>query len=281
MDKDQRIVKLKLDVIFKRIFGDNSNKRIIAAFVSDLLELPRESVRSVSIENVEITPETLNQKFSRLDLKLDVDGRIVNVEMQVNNDKEFKERTLYYWSKLYSGELKAGGKYSDLKQTICVNIINFNLFDCEDYHSHFLLQEKNRQETLTDKLAIHFFELRKLGNFKKNRRIEDWLNLINAETEDELMTIEQTTTIPEVAETIVQLRQLSADEKIRQEAWYREKQLLDEASALDSAHRQGVEEGALNMLVRLVKSGALTVERGAKEADMTLSEFEKLLESDS
>ena len=95
------------------------------------------------------------------------------------------------------------------------------------------------------------------------------------------MTIEQTTTIPEVAETIVQLRQLSADEKIRQEAWYREKQLLDEASALDSAHRQGVEEGALNMLVRLVKSGALTVERGAKEADMTLSEFEKFLESDS
>ena len=170
MDKDQKIVKLKLDVIFKRIFGNNSNKRIIRAFVSDLLDIPLESVKSVSIENVEIAPETLNQKFSRLDLKLDVDGRIVNVELQVNNDKEFKERSLYYWSKLYSGELKAGGKYSDLKQTICINIINFNLFDCEDYHSHFVIQEKNRHETLTDKLAIHFFELKKVGKFIKNRR---------------------------------------------------------------------------------------------------------------
>ena len=125
------------------------------------------------------------------------------------------------------------------------------------------------------------------------------------------MTIEQTTTIPEVAETIVQLRQLSADEKIRQEAWYREKQLLDEASALDSAHRQGHEEGfeeghdqgfeegfgeghdqgftegvqegegrgVLKTLVRLVKNGTLTLAQGAKEADMTPSEFEKLMES--
>ena len=97
------------------------------------------------------------------------------------------------------------------------------------------------------------------------------------------MTIEQTTTIPEVAEMIVQLRQLSADEKIRQEAWYREKQLLDEASALDSAHRQGheegFEEGVLKTLVRLVKNGTLTLAQGAKEADMTPSEFEKLMES--
>ena len=113
------------------------------------------------------------------------------------------------------------------------------------------------------------------------------MTLINAETEGDLMAIEQTTTIPEVAEAIVQLRQLSADEKVRQEAWYREKQLLDEASALDSSHRQGVEEGiqigegrgVLKTLVRLVKNGTLTLAQGAKEADMTPAEFEKLMES--
>ena len=35
----------------------------------------------------------------------------------------------------------------------------------------------------------------------------------------------QTNDIPEVKETIVMLRQLSADEKVRQEAYYREKRL--------------------------------------------------------
>lgn len=100
-------------------------------------------------------------------LKLSVDGRIVNIEMQVNKEEDFKERTLFYWSKLYSEELKAGDEYEKLKQTICINIINFELFKCEDYHSHFKVMESERHEVLTDKFAIHFFELKKLGNYKK------------------------------------------------------------------------------------------------------------------
>ena len=44
MNKDEKIVMLKLDVIFKRVFGNSGNERIIAAFISDLLEIPRESI---------------------------------------------------------------------------------------------------------------------------------------------------------------------------------------------------------------------------------------------
>ena len=137
--------------------------------------------------------------------------------MQVNRESDFKDRTLFYWAKLYSEELKTGDEYGELKQTICINIINFDLFACEDYHSSFKIMESERRELLTDKFAIHFFELKKLSKFKRNRRMEDWLNLINAETEDELMSIQQTTIIPEIKDTIVMLRELSADEKVRAE----------------------------------------------------------------
>ena len=243
MNKDEKIVKLKLDIIFKRVFGNAKNEKIIAAFISDLLDIPRESIKGIIINNVELAPEYLSQKFSRLDLKLNVDGRIVNVEMQVNREPDFKERTLFYWSKLYSEELHSGDEYAALRQTICINIINFNLFDCEDYHSHFRILENERGELLTDKFAIHFFELRKLNSCKKNRRIEDWLKLIDAETEGDLMAIQQSTTIPEVKDTIVMLRQLNADDKVREEAYYREKQLHDEASALGGAKREGYVEG--------------------------------------
>ena len=241
--KEERIVKLKLDVIFKRVFGNAKNERIIAAFISDLLEIPRDDIKAVYIDNVELAPEYFDQKFSRLDIKMDVDGRIVNIEMQVNREPDFKDRTLFYWSKLYSEELKAGEEYGELKQTICINIINFDLFDCEDYHSNFRIIEKERSELLTDKFAIHFFELRKLNKFKKNRRMEDWLDLINAETEGDLMEIQKKSTIPEVQDTIVMLRELSADEKIRREAYYREKRLHDEATALGNAMREGEARG--------------------------------------
>ena len=257
MNKDEKIVKLKLDIIFKRVFGNEKNENIIAAFISDLLEIPRSSIRRILINNVELTPEHLDQKFSRLDLRMEVDGRIINVEMQVNREPDFRERTLFYWSKLYSEELGAGEEYSYLKQTICINIINFDLFDCDDYHSHFRVLESERKELLTDKFAIHFFELRKLSRCRKNKRMEDWLNLINAETEGDLMAIQNTTSIPEVKDTIVMLRELSADEKVRQEAYYREKRLHDEASALGNARREGFAEG-------LAKGKAITAERMRK-----------------
>ena len=57
------------------------------------------------------------------------------------------------------------------------------------------------------------------------------------------MAIQQTTQIPEVRDTIVMLRQLSADEQVRQEAYYREKRLHDEATALGNARREGKAEG--------------------------------------
>lgn len=276
MNKEEKIVMLKLDVIFKRVFGNDSNKAIIAAFISDLLEIPRESIKAIYINNVELTPEYLEMKFSRLDMKLDVDGRIVNIEMQVNRETDFKERTLFYWSKLYSEELKTGEEYGELKQTICINIINFDLFDCEDYHSRFKVLETERHEVLTEKFAIHFFELKKLSKFKKNRRMEDWLNLINAETEGDLMAIQQTTQIPEVKDTIVMLRQLSADEQVRMEAHYREKRLHDEATALGSARREGKTEGILETLVSLVKDGVLDVADAANRANMSISEFKDI-----
>ena len=66
---------------------------------------------------------------------------------------------------------------------------------------------------------------------KINKRMEDWLSLINAETEGDLEEIEQSTTVPEIKEAIALLRELSADEEVQKEADNREKLLNDQASA--------------------------------------------------
>lgn len=242
-NKNEKIVKLKLDIIFKRVFGNDNNKGIIAKFLSDLLEIPYNKIRKVYISNVELTPKHLEKKFSRLDLKLDVDGKIINVEMQVNSEPDFKERTLFYWSSIFSNELNEKEEYEKLKETICVNIINFNMFRSPVYHSHFKILEKDRHEVLSDKFAIHFFELKKIKKYAKNKPMEDWLNLINAEKEKDLMALESATKIPEVKDVIVKIRELSADEKVREEALAREMRLHDEATAINSSRREGLRKG--------------------------------------
>ncbi len=56
------------------------------------------------------------------------------------------------------------------------------------------------------------------------------MNLINADMEGELMELETTTQIEEVRGIIVILHELNAAEKVRQETYYREKCLHDEAT---------------------------------------------------
>ena len=88
------------------------------------------------------------------------------------------------------------------------------------------------------------------------------------------MDIETNIQIKEVCDTTVILRELNADEKVKQEAYYREKRLYDEASDLGSARREGIEVGTISILSSLVKDGILTSSDAAKRANMTVSEFE-------
>ena len=130
--------------------------------------------------------------------------------------------------------------------------------------------ESTRQDVLTDRFAIH--ELKKISKFKKNKPMDDWLKLINAETEGDLMDIQKTTNIPEVRDTIVMLRQMSTDDIIRQEAYYREKRLHDEASALGHAKREGIEEVACSLL----RMGSMSKEDITQATSLTLERIQEL-----
>ena len=273
MNNEDKIVKLKLDVIFKRVFGDENNTDIIAAFVAALLDIPQESIKNIYIKNSELSPDYFELKFGRFDLKLDVDGRTVNIEMQVNFEPDFKDRTLFYWAKMFGGELKSGDMYNNLKKTICINIINFNLFnDREDYHSCYVPMEVKYHDVLSDKAEIHFFELRKVDKARKHEPVEDWLDLINAETVGDLMAIQEETKIPEVKKTIVKLITLSGDEKVREEAYYREKQLHDEASALGAAEARGEARGEAKKLAEII---SIMRENGFTEEQIMLATTRK------
>ena len=57
------------------------------------------------------------------------------------------------------------------------------------------------------------------------------------------MALEMSTKIPEVKDVIEQIRELSADEKLRREAFYREKRLHDEANAINGSRREGIKIG--------------------------------------
>ena len=235
------VVSAKLDIIFKKIFTENVD--MLQSFLADILDIPYDDIQDIIVAKQELTPETIDGKFSRLDLNLKVADKLINVEIQLKGDNDYRDRTLFYWAKLYTSELKSGETYGQLKKTICINIINFNMFDRNEYHTEIVTSIKDTGEIFSDKFSIHFFELKKVGKeVNPNNRRELWMQFLNASSEEEFEVLKQTN-VPIMNKAVNIIYDLSEDTKIREMARLREKALHDEASALANAENKGIEKG--------------------------------------
>ena len=234
-------VKPKIDLAFKKIFSENQD--LLKALIAAVLEIETSDIQEMVLENTEALPEDINKKFCRFDLKVKMKGRYVDVEVQLNDQGDFQSRALYYWSKLFSQSLSSGEDYNILPETIVISFINFSLFGCSEYHSNFVLKEKSRNDILTDKLSLHFLELKKLPKeIDKNKKIELWLKLIGAETYEDLSELEKTEN-QEIKTALDYVEKLNADETFKRQLEVREDTLRNEISALGFAKRQGKKEG--------------------------------------
>lgn len=263
----ENAVKAKLDIVFKQIFSTNED--LLKALLSALLTIPEETITHLHINNTEMLPDTPDYKYAYLDLNVQVDDRLVNIELQVENDNDFIDRTLFYWSKLYTRDLKKGHEYDELKQTLSINILDYNLFDCKEFHSAYKLMEETRHDVLTDKCAIHFFELKKLGeDISAMDKMKLWLKYIKAETEEELDMLDNTG-VPEIKKAVTIIRDLNNDTEMRQRALEREMLLHDKASALGKAKRDGIKEGKAEERAELINK--------MRKSGMTDEQIQKIM----
>ena len=237
----------KTDVLFKMLFTKYPDllKRLVAA----LLCITYDSIEGFSITNPDITPEELGKKFCRLDINMRVNGQIVDLEIQVADEGNYPDRSLYYWVREFSTGLDEGDDYSLLPRTIVVSILGFNQFPHpQKYHSEFGCLEVTTHEPLTNKMALHFYELKKLPPLDKTDSGKDlWLKLFRADTEEELTKIEEMG-VPIMSEAIVAFRHVAASPEFQQVERMRSKARHDEAQALRNAERRTKLEIAKNLL---------------------------------
>lgn len=172
------------------------------------------------------------------------------MEVQVNRDRDYINRSLYYLARLFSDQLSRGDGYDEVCKTVGISILDFPLFpEQPDHHSTFRFYDQIHQRELSDILEIHYLELTK---FKRNQpqelrtRFERWLHILKF---GELYRDEDTP-IPdvllqdeEVTMAIKAYRQVSASEEVREMLEFRMKAERDEATRLSRARKDGREEG--------------------------------------
>lgn len=236
------VVSAKLDIIFKKIFSENTD--LLLDFVAGLLDIPSDSIKNLSLKNTELSPENPDGKFSRLDLNMTLNDTLVNVEIQINPNRNFSDRTMFYWAKLFTSELESGQNYIDLKTAITINILDFVLFpNRKDYHAEVIPVIKDTGEVYSDKFHIHIFELKKLHrNYEAKSRREMWLNFINSDSEEEFDMLKKLDD-PVMNKAVRVIIDMSRDTQIREKARLREKALHDEAFYMEGAKAEGIEIG--------------------------------------
>jgi len=256
---------LKTDTLFKLLFTKYPD--LLQRLVAALLGIQYESIKQFQITNPDISPEELGKKFCRLDINMKVNEQTVDLEIQVDNEGNYPERSLFYWAREFSNGIKEGQDYSLLPRTIIISILGFNQFpNPKKFYSEFQALEVTTHEPLTDKMALYFYELKKMPPLDKADSGRDlWLKLFNAETEEELTKIEEMG-VPDMREAIGAYRHVAASPEFREIERMRSKARHDEAQALHNAERKKAFEIANNLLHdgdsidRVVKITGLTRE---------------------
>ncbi len=229
----------KTDTLFKMLFV--KHRDLLKHLVAALLRIPLESIEQFEVRNPEMPPEIMGDK--RLDINMIVNGQRIDLEIQVANQGYYTERVMLYWAREFSTALPAGQSYDLLPRTLIISIIDFRLFDCEEYHSFFQPLEVNRRTLLSDKMGFHFFELRKLPEEIGDKdALLLWLSLFKAETEEDLEKIKGME-VPAMEQAINAYYSITASPEFHEIERLREKARHDEAQALRHAEQQGIQQG--------------------------------------
>lgn len=220
----------KTDTLFKMLFV--KYPELLKNLVAELLGIQDTSIGRFEITNPEMPPESLGDKFCRLDINMTVDGRRVDLEIQVRDEGDYPERVLFHWAREYSTALAEGENYFQLPRTIIISIINFRLFDCVEYHSEFRALEVSRHTLLTDKMSLLFYELPKIPlEISAEDGLVLWLSLFRAETEDEFAQI-NALGVPIMKQAIDAFYSITTSPEFHEVERLRSKARHDEAQAM-------------------------------------------------
>ena len=257
--KNIKTLSPKLDVVFQALFGEVGNESITKGFLETILERKIDSI-DLS-KNPILRREFKDEKLGVLDIiaKLDKD-EICNIELQIVDKKNIIERILYYWSRLYSRQIKSGEDYKILQKAIVILITDFKIENLEelDYHSRWKIMEdkQGKKIILTQKLEIDIIELPKIiGKEKEQDNLLDWLYFLE-NPKSERVT-EKMKENENLKEAVKKLDNLSEDEKMQRIADLRQKAIMDEKAIYEKGLEIGIEKGIQRGMEKGIEKGIM------------------------
>ena len=291
-------VNPKNDLLFKKVFASPKNSHILIGFLQDLLGLEVSDVTIENPYNIDVFRKGFNANepyHTEVDLVARLqDQTLVTIEMQVSSQTYFLERSLLYLSEKFVsnyGRLSAMDpavsdhqeKYSSLKPTYSINILDFNLFQeyPEAIHEYTMFDIRNQRILVTKDgkpiFNASFFELSKQIDEDTPQNIKEWFAYFN----NQIVSETAPAYIHEAVE-IIQYHNLEKEEKTmldaleKAKADYDARMIFEKTTSKTEGREEGKEEGreeerikiAKNMLAKQCDRGFIIEMSGITEREL-------------
>ena len=150
----QRFADPTIDFAFKRIFGTEKYKEVTLGLLNSLF--PETDIVDVSFPNTEILGDTEDSRKGFIDvLCTDARGEQFVIEMQNARQEFFRERTIYYSSKLITSQAPVGKWNYFVRPTYVVAFLNFKLEKLSDEFKdsgRYLIRYRTKDEETGGKM---------------------------------------------------------------------------------------------------------------------------------
>ena len=271
-------LNLTNDFVFKKVFGKKGNESILKDLLEAILKI---KIKKIELQTeVELEKELIDDKTGVLDIEATIDDNtIIDIEMQMRNQYNMKERSLFYWAGLYYTALKKKGEYKENKRVITINIVNFDMFKEGPYHEKIELRREYKNILLTNKLEIHFIQLSKFlkeGQEEKDKKMWQWLTFICNKNRKEVERVMKEN--KEIEKANEELEYLTGDDAVRRIAFLREKAERDYISNMSGAREEGAKKAKIEIAKAMLAEG-MEKEKIIKITGLTEEEMEEIIKS--
>lgn len=228
------------DYMFRAVLQENET--VLRGLICSLLNIANEDIKTIDITNPIILGETINDKDVILDLAILLNNnQRMNIEMQVVNQKDWPERSIYYLCTDFCN-LNSGKPYNSVLPLLHINILDFVLFpEHPMFYSQYCLMEENTHHIYSGKIGINVLELSciELATVEdKACKLDHWAKLFKAKSWEEIKMLAQNDEAAHQA--ALSMYTLTGDAKIRKQCEARERYELDKLAV----YEQGIEQGA-------------------------------------
>lgn len=282
-NKANVFMSAKRDIIFKLLFGDEQNKDLLIKFLMAVLELPLDEYSDIQISDPQSKRKYKGDKLAILDVKVKTTtGKVINIEIQVHVTPEMRERIVFYNARMMTEQLGEGDSYDLIKKTVNIVITGEKfIHEHNKYHDKFTLYSSETKTEFTDIVEIHTLELPKLPKESDGTNLWNWLEFINADSEEELSVLAQKN--PDMKSPVEKLLEINQDSHTRMLYEAREKQRRDNMAMERRARMEGVQEGmqkgkqeGMYEVVKNLLKMNMPVENIVGATGLTIEEIKKL-----